>query len=88
MINWKVRFKNKAWVTAFISQGFILIQVIISVLNSLGMMDYQLSDQIKPEVLTVVNTAFVFLSMLGVIQDPTTKGIGDSERAKEYTEPN
>jgi phi LC3 family holin len=87
MINWKVRFKNKAWVTAFISQAFIFIQIVLSVLNTYGVTDFQLSEQIKGEILTVINTVFVMLSMLGVVQDPTTKGLGDSERAKGYTEP-
>jgi phi LC3 family holin len=88
LINWKVRFKNRAWVIAFISQGFILIQVVLTLLNTFGVTDYQLTEQIKSEILTVVNTVFILLSMLGVIQDPTTKGVGDSERAKSYTEPN
>jgi phi LC3 family holin len=88
MINWKVRFKNRAWVIAFISQGFILLQIVLTLLNTFGVTDYQLTDQIKSEILTVVNTVFILLSMLGVVQDPTTKGVGDSERAKSYTEPN
>jgi phi LC3 family holin len=88
MINWKVRFKNRAWVIAFISQGFILIQIVLTLLNTFGVTDYQLTEQIKSEILTVVNTVFIMLSMLGVVQDPTTKGVGDSERAKSYTEPN
>jgi phi LC3 family holin len=87
MINWKVRFKNKAWVTAFISQVFILFQIVLSVLNTYGITDFQLTEQIKGEILTVINTVFVVLSMLGVVQDPTTKGLSDSERAKGYTEP-
>jgi phi LC3 family holin len=88
MINWKVRFKNRAWVIAFISQGFILLQIVLTLLNTFGVTDYQLTEQIKSEILTVVNTVFILLSMLGVVQDPTTKGVGDSERAKSYTEPN
>lgn len=88
MINWKVRFKNKAWVTAFISQGLIVLQIILSLLNTYGVTDFQLTDAIKSEVLTLINTVFVILSMLGVVQDPTTKGVGDSQRALEYKEPN
>jgi phi LC3 family holin len=88
MINWKVRFKNKAWVMAFISQGLILVEILLAVLHTYGVIDFQLTDQIKQEVLTIANTVFVMLSMLGVVQDPTTKGVGDSERAKRYTDPN
>lgn len=88
MINWKVRFKNKAWVTAFFSQLLILAQIVLSVLNTYGVVDFQLTDQIKQEFLTIFNSVFVLLSMLGVVQDPTTKGVGDSERAMQYKEPN
>jgi phi LC3 family holin len=88
MINWKVRFKNKTWVMAFVSQVLILAEILLAALHTLGVVDFQLSDQIKQEVLNIVNAVFVLLSLLGVVQDPTTKGIGDSERAKRYTEPN
>jgi phi LC3 family holin len=88
VINWKVRFKNKTWVMAFVSQILILAEILLAALHTLGVIDFQLSDQIKQEVLNIVNAVFVLLSLLGVVQDPTTKGIGDSERAKGYTEPN
>jgi phi LC3 family holin len=39
-------------------------------------------------VLTVANAVFVLLSLLGIVQDPTTKGYGDSERALQYKDPN
>ncbi|HYK71707.1 MAG TPA: phage holin [Pseudoneobacillus sp.] len=87
MINWKVRFKNKRWLLAFASQLMILFQVLLTVLNTLGVTDFQITDQIKTDVLTVVNSIFVLLSMMGVIQDPTTKGYGDSERALGYKDP-
>ena len=38
-------------------------------------------------LLTVVNTVFALLVVLGVVVDPTTAGIGDSERALGYDEP-
>jgi phi LC3 family holin len=88
VINWKVRFKNKTWVMAFVSQILILAEILLAALHTLGVIDFQLSDQIKQEVLNIVNAVFILLSLLGVVQDPTTKGIGDSERAKGYTEPN
>ncbi|WP_442599693.1 phage holin [Neobacillus sp. D3-1R] len=87
MINWKVRFKNKGWLLTFVSQFMILAQVLLTLLNTLGITDYQITDQIKSEVLTVINSVLVLLTMMGVIQDPTTKGYGDSERALGYKEP-
>jgi phi LC3 family holin len=88
MINWKVRFKNRAWLTAFIAQGFLFIELFLAALNGLGIIDFQLTEQLKQDVLNIVNVVLVMLAMLGVVQDPTTKGFNDSERAKGYQEPN
>ncbi|NRD79324.1 phage holin [Bacillus sp. BRMEA1] len=88
MINWKVRFKNRNWVIAFISQIFIIAEFLLSGLHALGITNFQLTDTIKESVLSFVNALFVLLGLLGVVQDPTTKGIGDSEQALDYKEPN
>lgn len=88
MINWKVRFKNRNWVIAFVSQILIVAQMVLAGLNSLGLIDFQLTDAIQNSILTFVNAIFILLSMLGIIQDPTTKGLGDSERALKYNDPN
>ncbi|MFK9090517.1 phage holin [Bacillus salipaludis] len=88
MINWKVRFKNRNWVIAFISQILIVAQMVLAGLNSMGLVDFQLTDAIQNSILTLVNAIFVLLSMLGIVQDPTTKGYGDSERALKYKDPN
>lgn len=34
-----------------------------------------------------VNTLVVILVMLGIVTDPTTKGVGDSEQALNYHQP-
>jgi phi LC3 family holin len=88
MINWKVRFKNRNWVIAFIAQLMIVAQMLLGGLNALGITDFQLTDAIQQTILTLVNAVFILLSMLGLIQDPTTKGYGDSERALNYKDPN
>jgi len=66
----------------------IVAQMVLAGLNTLGITDFQLTDSIQESVLTIVNTIFILLSMLGLVQDPTTKGIQDSERAKSYKKPN
>ena len=38
-------------------------------------------------VLQLVNQVLTFLGLIGVIVDPTTAGIGDSDRAMQYIEP-
>ncbi|WP_066064642.1 phage holin [Neobacillus soli] len=88
MINWKVRLKNRNWVIAFISQIMIVAQLVLGALHSLGVIDFQLTDAIQNSILTGANAVFVLLSMLGLVQDPTTKGYGDSTRALTYKDPN
>ena len=36
---------------------------------------------------SVVNSVITFLSLTGILIDPTTAGIGDSKRALTYDEP-
>lgn len=87
MVNWTVRFKNKTWVIAFLSQIMIVAQVLLEGTNRLGITTIQLTQQVQNEVLIFANALFILLSMLGIIQDPTTKGYSDSEQALKYKEP-
>lgn len=38
-------------------------------------------------IVQLLNQVLTFLGLIGVIVDPTTAGIGDSERAMGYEEP-
>ena len=38
-------------------------------------------------VLQLLNQVLTFLGLVGVIVDPTTAGIGDSDRAMSYSQP-
>jgi phi LC3 family holin len=87
MINWKVRFNNRLWVVAFVSQLFILAEVLLMGAHEAGITDFLLTEDIKGWVLALVNAVFMVLSTLGVVQDPTTVGLEDSYRAKGYIEP-
>lgn len=81
-INWRVRLKNKAFWLTLIPAVLLLIQAVAAVFGytlDLGM----LGDRL----LAVVNAAFGVLAILGIVTDPTTKGVEDSERARTYTEP-
>ncbi|ESU33811.1 holin [Bacillus sp. 17376] len=57
-------------------------------LNRLGWTTYRLTEELQNEVLMLVNGIFMVLAMLGIIQDPTTKGYRGSKRAMEYKDPN
>ena len=82
MINWKVRIKNKNFWLTFIPAVLLLIQVIAAVFG----FTLDLGD-LGNRLLDVVNAAFSVLVILGVVNDPTTEGVSDSEQALTYTEP-
>lgn len=79
-LNWKVRFKNKTWLTMFISLivGFVF--------NILKLFDIVPSFT-ENLVMNIVGQVLTFLGLIGVIVDPTTAGIEDSNRAMSYNEP-
>lgn len=81
-INWTVRLKNKAFWMAIIPAVLLLVQVVAAVFG----FTIDLGD-LGNKLLEVVNAAFAVLAILGVVTDPTTKGITDSDRALSYTEP-
>ena len=81
-INWKVRLKNKNFWIAIIPASLLLIQVVASVFG----FELDLGD-IGNKLLEVVNAAFVVLSILGIVTDPTTAGVSDSEQALTYDKP-
>lgn len=66
-INIKKRFTNKAFIASFISVCILLIQ-------QLGLGQYLPSN-----LMEIVNTVLLLLTMLGVVVDGTTDGISDSE---------
>lgn len=79
-MNWKVRFKNKVWLSSFIATIVSFIYTI------LGMFD--VAPEITQNVImNVVNGILLMLSLTGVIVDPTTAGLSDSDRAMTYDEP-
>lgn len=81
-INWTVRFKNKLFWLAFIPATLMLIK---SVANVFGY-DIDLS-MIEGNLLKVIEAAFMVLGIIGIVSDPTTAGIGDSENALTYDTP-
>lgn len=83
MINWKVRLRNKAFWLAFIPAALLLVQTVAALFG----FALNLGD-IGDKLLAVVNAVFALLSILGVVVDPTTQGVGDSQRAMGYETPN
>lgn len=78
-INWTVRFKNKNFWTTIIPATLVLVQAVAAVFG------YALDfGDLGNKLLAVVNATFVLLAILGIVSDPTTPGISDSERAMTY----
>lgn len=81
-INWKVRLKNKNFWLTVIPAALLLIQVVASVFG----FSLDLGD-LGNKLLAVVNAAFGLLAILGIVTDPTTAGLSDSDQALTYEEP-
>ncbi len=79
-LNWKVRFKNKVWLGSFFSLVVGFVYSLLALFDVFPAVTQNLVVQLLNQVLT-------FLGLIGVIVDPTTAGIGDSERAMGYVEP-
>lgn len=81
-INWQVRIKNPLFWTSLISAVLLLIQVCLAPFGyqwDFGVLNDQLAS--------IVNAIFGVLAILGVVTDPTTKGVTDSSLALTYDKP-
>lgn len=81
-INWKVRIKNKTFWLALIPATLLLIQS-IAVIFGVELQINTLNDQL----INMIEALFVVLAILGIVIDPTTDGVGDSEQAMQYLSP-
>lgn len=81
-INWKVRIANKDFWLTLIPAVLLLIQAVAAPLGFV--LDF---GELGNQLLAIVNAVFAVLAILGVVQDPTTNGMGDSKLAMTYTVP-
>lgn len=79
-INITVRLKNKAFLVTLIAAIVALAYQVLKMFEIVPSIS-------ESEVMNIVNTILGLLVLIGVIQDPTTTGLTDSEQAKSYTEP-
>lgn len=82
MINWKVRIRNKAFWLALIPAVLLLAQSLAAAVGY----ELQLGD-LGDRLLAIINNLFALLAILGIVNDPTTAGISDSENAMTYKTP-
>ncbi len=79
-VNWKVRFKNKTWLSMFIS---LIVGFVFNILKM-----FEVYPPVTENlVMNVVTQVLTFLGLIGVLVDPTTAGLSDSTRAMSYEEP-
>ena len=81
-INWKVRIRNKGFWLALIPAVLLLVQACAAPFGyewDFGVLGAQLA--------AIANALFAVLAILGIVADPTTAGVGDSEQALSYEKP-
>lgn len=78
-INWHIRIKNKTFWLTLIPAVLLLVQAVAAPFGYTW--DFVVLNQ---QLAAIINALFAVLAILGVVTDPTTKGVGDSERALTY----
>ena len=76
-INWKARFKNKAFVATFVTLIVAFVYQVLGILEIVPSVS-------ENEVMNIITLLMNVLATLGVLVDPTTPGVSDSERALTY----
>lgn len=79
-VNWKVRFKNKAWLATFIATCVAFVYAVLKMFDIMPTLT-------EATVMRAVEALLILLASVGVITDPTTPNLDDSERAMGYVEP-
>ena len=83
MINWKVRLKNLNFWLAAVPAALLVLQ------SAAALAGITLPVQgVQVKLLDLINAVFGLLAILGIVNDPTTKGLSDSQRAMDYKTPN
>lgn len=79
-INWKLRLQNKATLAALVASVVSLVYIIFGIV---GFVPSITENQIMDLAAAILNA----LALMGVVIDPTTAGVSDSERAMLYEQP-
>ena len=80
-MNWKLRLQNRVTLSSLIA---LAVAFVYQVLGWVGIVP----NISQNDVLQAVSLLIEILAGLGILVDPTTQGIGDSERAMQYVMPN
>lgn len=81
-INWKVRFKNKAFWLALVPALLLLAQQVLGVFG----VTFDVAN-VQEWLVNLIGAVFAILALFGVVVDPTTAGTCDSYQAMTYESP-
>ena len=79
-INWILRLQNKTTLTTLC---VAIVTAVYGVFAAVGFTPSVTEEQVTNLVFTFIGIA----TALGIVVDPTTKGIGDSDRVMGYIKP-
>ena len=80
-INWKLRLQNKVILYALIALAASFIYQLLAIFGIIPKVEMK-------QIMDLVSILLEILAGLGIIVDPTTHGIHDSEQAMGYVMPN
>lgn len=79
-INVKVRLKNPTFWLTFIASAVPCVYFVLGVFDVIPLIT-------EEKTINALGIIISFLTMIGVLNDPTTDGLSDSEQAMTYTKP-
>lgn len=79
-VNWILRLKNKATLTSLVAIIIAAVYQIFGIFGYVPVVDQEW-------VVRFVGLIITGLAALGIITDPTTDGVSDSNQAMDYTRP-
>lgn len=74
MINFKLRLKNKTFLVSLFAAILLLVQEVSK------MVGYEIPIEMTTQAETIFNTILSILVLSGIVIDPTTEGLKDSEQ--------
>ena len=80
-INWKVRLQSKTFLLAAFAFLLMVAQ------EGAKLLGYEITEVVSERATTFFNSILTILVLAGVVHDPTTKGLSDSEQALGYNKP-
>lgn len=76
-LNWKARFRNKTFVITFVTLIIAFVYQMLSLFEIVPSIS-------ENSIVNIVTIAVNMLATFGVLVDPTTDGVSDSDRAMTY----